>query len=188
MADDDLQAIRARRMAEMRSSSGSGGGSGGLPAGLPAGLTAAAPGGGQNAQEEAEKRSQQEEMKRTMARLQDLINESSLSDAGAASWILRLANDVRKLWRYVVPASPHLGFLFSGCLVVARIKIVKEEKARAVEDLLIRMAQSGQIRSKVVEPTLIGLLEQINEANQKETKIVYNRRRDSDSEDEDWGL
>ncbi|KAJ3008980.1 hypothetical protein HKX48_008225 [Thoreauomyces humboldtii] len=149
MADDDLQAIRARRMAEMRSASGGGGGSGGLPAGLPAGLTAAGPGGGQNAQEEAEKRSQQEEMKRTM------------------------------LYQILDPKARER---------LARIKIVKEEKARAVEDLLIRMAQSGQIRSKVDEPTLIGLLEQINEANQKETKIVYNRRRDSDSEDEDWGL
>ncbi|CAG8613597.1 3347_t:CDS:2 [Cetraspora pellucida] len=32
---------------------------------------------------------------------------------------------------------------------LARISIVKAEKARAVEDLLIRMAQSGQLRGKV---------------------------------------
>ncbi|KAI8911289.1 hypothetical protein PhCBS80983_g01258 [Powellomyces hirtus] len=147
MADDDLQAIRARRMAEMRGASGGGE----LPAGLPAGMTAAAggAGGGQNAAEEAEKKSQMEEMRRTML-------------------FQILDNQARER--------------------LARIKIVKGDKARAVEDLLIRMAQSGQIRSKVNETTLIGLLEQINEANQKETKIVYNRRRDDDSEDEDWGL
>lgn len=32
---------------------------------------------------------------------------------------------------------------------LARIRIVKEEKARGVEEMLIRMAQSGQIRGKV---------------------------------------
>ncbi|KAJ3172393.1 hypothetical protein HDU87_007897 [Geranomyces variabilis] len=149
MADDDLQAIRARRMAEMRAASGGGGGD--MPSGLPAGLTAAAPGqgGGQNAAEEAEKKSQMEEMRRTM--LYQILD-----------------NDARER--------------------LARIKIVKSDKARAVEDLLIRMAQSGQIRSKVNNQTLIGLLEQINEAQSKETKIVYNRRRDDDSSDDDWGL
>lgn len=38
---------------------------------------------------------------------------------------------------------------------LARISIVKSEKARAVEDMLIRMVQSGQIRGKVTESILV---------------------------------
>ncbi|KAI8822071.1 PDCD5-related protein [Fimicolochytrium jonesii] len=146
MADDELQAIRAKRMAEMRAAQG---GAASASGGLPAGMVAGAGGQGQNAAEEAEKKSQMDEMRRNML-------------------FQILDNDARER--------------------LARIKIVKSDKARAVEDLLIRMAQSGQIRQKVNETTLIGLLEQINEANQKETKIVYNRRREDDSDEEDWGL
>lgn len=52
--------------------------------------------------------------------------------------------------------------------------MVKAEKARAVEDLLIRMAQGGQLRQKITETQLIDLLGQINEQEKgtKETKIV----------------
>jgi programmed cell death protein 5 len=52
--------------------------------------------------------------------------------------------------------------------------MVKADKARAVEDLLIRMAQSGQLRSKVSEKQLIDLLGQLNQqdAGASQTKIV----------------
>jgi programmed cell death protein 5 len=50
--------------------------------------------------------------------------------------------------------------------------MVKPEKCKAVEDLLIRMARSGQLRGKVGEKQLIDLLEQINQQQQQETKIV----------------
>ncbi|CAH1765445.1 9058_t:CDS:2, partial [Entrophospora sp. SA101] len=49
---------------------------------------------------------------------------------------------------------------------------LKADKARAVEDLLIRMVQTGQIRGKVSETQLIGLLEQIKQQQKPETKIV----------------
>ncbi|RUS13704.1 hypothetical protein BC937DRAFT_94901, partial [Endogone sp. FLAS-F59071] len=56
---------------------------------------------------------------------------------------------------------------------VARVQMVKAKKARAVEDLLIRMAQGGQLRQKITETQLIDLLGQINEQEKgaKETKI-----------------
>jgi programmed cell death protein 5 len=54
---------------------------------------------------------------------------------------------------------------------VARISIVKPEKARAVEDLILRMAQSGQLGAKISEQRLIGLLEQLNEQTKAETTI-----------------
>lgn len=50
--------------------------------------------------------------------------------------------------------------------------MVKADKARAVEDLLIRMAQGGQVRSKITEKQLIELLEQVNQQTKHETKIV----------------
>lgn len=52
--------------------------------------------------------------------------------------------------------------------------MVKADKARAVEDLLIRMAQSNQLRSKVTETQLIDLLGQINqqEPSSTQTRIV----------------
>lgn len=52
--------------------------------------------------------------------------------------------------------------------------MVKADKARAVEDLLIRMAQSNQLRSKVSEKQLIDLLGQMNQqdSNTNSTRIV----------------
>ncbi|KAF9282601.1 Programmed cell death protein 5 [Linnemannia elongata] len=71
---------------------------------------------------------------------------------------------------------------------LSRIAMVKADKARAVEDLLIRMAQGGQVRAKITEKQLIELLEQVNQQTKSETKIVYNRRRYDDSDDDDYGL
>ncbi|TPX38984.1 hypothetical protein SeLEV6574_g07475, partial [Synchytrium endobioticum] len=62
---------------------------------------------------------------------------------------------------------------------LARISIVKAEKARAVEDLLIRMAQTGQLRAKVNQQQLIDMLEQINTSSHKDTKVTIARRRDN---------
>jgi programmed cell death protein 5 len=52
--------------------------------------------------------------------------------------------------------------------------MVKADKARAVEDMLLRMAQSNQLRSKVTEKQLIDLLGQINqqESSATQTRIV----------------
>ncbi|KAJ3128582.1 hypothetical protein HK098_004008 [Nowakowskiella sp. JEL0407] len=136
MEDSELQAIRAKRMQQLRAS---GGGMAGGPKF----------GGAEGGQEDAEKKSQMEEMRRTML-------------------IQILDNDARER--------------------LARITMVKPEKGRAVEDLLIRMAQSGQLGGKVKEPQLIELLEKINETNRSETKIVYNRRRMDDDDDDLEGL
>ncbi|KAJ3042601.1 Programmed cell death protein 5 [Rhizophlyctis rosea] len=143
MDDAELQAIRARRMAEMRSTQGTGPSA---SAGLPAGFNPAAPGGQGNGEDQAEKKRQMDEARRGML-------------------FQILENDARER--------------------LARIKIVKEEKARAVEDMLLRMAQGGQLRSKVSEQQLIDMLEQISESTKQETKITYNRRRFADSDDDD---
>ncbi|KAG6594362.1 Programmed cell death protein 5, partial [Cucurbita argyrosperma subsp. sororia] len=67
---------------------------------------------------------------------------------------------------------------------VARIALVKPEKARGVEDVILRAAQMGQIVEKVSEEKLITLLEQINNQTTKQTKVTIQRRR-SVLEDDD---
>jgi programmed cell death protein 5 len=61
--------------------------------------------------------------------------------------------------------------LLVGYNQVARISLVKPEKARQVEDMIIGAAQSGQLGGKVNEANLISLLDQISE-KQQHTKIT----------------
>ncbi|KAG2409851.1 uncharacterized protein HKW66_Vig0005160 [Vigna angularis] len=67
---------------------------------------------------------------------------------------------------------------------LARIALVKPEKARGVEDVILRAAQMGQITEKVSEERLISLLEQINTQTARQTKVTIQRRR-SVLEDDD---
>ncbi|XP_011005854.1 PREDICTED: DNA-binding protein DDB_G0278111 [Populus euphratica] len=60
---------------------------------------------------------------------------------------------------------------------LARIALVKPEKARGVEDVILRAAQMGQIVEKVSEERLISMLEQINNQTTKQTKVTIQRRR-----------
>ncbi|KAK5583209.1 hypothetical protein RB653_004800 [Dictyostelium firmibasis] len=64
---------------------------------------------------------------------------------------------------------------------LSRIAIVKPEKSRQVEDLIIRAAQTGQLREKVDENKLISLLEQLNEKTKK-TTITMKRRTIEDDD------
>ncbi|KAI9206414.1 PDCD5-related protein [Polychytrium aggregatum] len=146
MEDDELQAIRARRLQEMKAARG-GQGAGGMSS-IP-GLPGSGSGGGSGSGD-AEKAQQMEEMRRTL-----LVQ---ILDNGARERL-------------------------------SRISIVKADKARAVEDMLIRMAQSGQLRGKVDENQLIEMLGQIAEQSESRTKITYNRRRvGSDDDDDDFDL
>ncbi len=60
---------------------------------------------------------------------------------------------------------------------VSRIALVKPQKSRGVTELLLRMAQSGQIRQRVTEDQLIGLLDQLEQgqAAENEPKITVRR-------------
>ncbi|KAN0031454.1 hypothetical protein ACTFIV_005318 [Dictyostelium citrinum] len=64
---------------------------------------------------------------------------------------------------------------------LSRIAIVKPEKSRQVEDLIIRAAQTGQLTEKVDENKLISLLEQLNEKTKK-TTITMKRRTIEDDD------
>jgi len=64
---------------------------------------------------------------------------------------------------------------------LARIQLVKPEKARKVEDMIINLAQARQLGGRVDENTLISLLNQLSK-EQKETKIVYQRKKWDDED------
>ena len=73
---------------------------------------------------------------------------------------------------------------------LARIELVKPEKARAIQEMLLGAARQGAIREQVSEERLIELLEQVNERSEKTvTKVTIQRRRmafdDSDDDSDD---
>ena len=71
------------------------------------------------------------------------------------------------------------------------LKIGKPEKAQMVEQMIVRMAQSGQIGGKLDDAQLVQILESLNQQMPRSTSTVkFDRRRaavDSDS-DEDYGI
>lgn len=71
---------------------------------------------------------------------------------------------------------------------LARIRIVKADKATAIEDMLIRMAKGGQIRGRVTEQQLIDMLGQISDQNSSAPKVKFTRRQMDDSDEEEWDL
>jgi programmed cell death protein 5 len=59
---------------------------------------------------------------------------------------------------------------------VSTLKLAKPEKAQMVESMLINMARSGQIREKIGEQQLKGLLEQVSERTKTTTKVKVRSR------------
>ena len=73
-----------------------------------------------------------------------------------------------------------------------RLKLVKKEKARAVEDSLIKAATTGQLRSKVTEEALISMLDGVSGgvegdsgANKKSISIQRRNYGMDDDDDDD---
>lgn len=67
---------------------------------------------------------------------------------------------------------------------LGRIRMVKEERATEVENRLLMLAQTGQLRQKVTEAQLKDLLNAMSD-NQEEEKIVVARRKVWDDDDDD---
>ncbi|KAJ5816806.1 DNA-binding TFAR19-related protein [Penicillium robsamsonii] len=71
---------------------------------------------------------------------------------------------------------------------LGRIRLVKESRATDIENRLIMLAQSGQLRSKVTEEQLKELLGAVAENQRKEEeehKIVFTRRKGGWDDDDD---
>ncbi|KAI1811672.1 double-stranded DNA-binding domain-containing protein [Poronia punctata] len=67
---------------------------------------------------------------------------------------------------------------------LGRIKLVNESRATDIENRLIMLLRTGQLRQKVTEDELKKLLSAVAEKEEKE-KIVYTRRKGWDDEDDD---
>jgi programmed cell death protein 5 len=68
---------------------------------------------------------------------------------------------------------------------LGRIRLVKESRATEVENRLITLARSGQLRQKITEEQLKDLLNAVAETKE-EKKIVVSRRKGGwDDEDDD---
>ena len=68
---------------------------------------------------------------------------------------------------------------------ISNLAAVKPEKAKAVENMIIQMAKSGQIQEKLTDERFRQLLDQISERTTKTTTVKFDRRRaamDSDSD------
>lgn len=66
---------------------------------------------------------------------------------------------------------------------LGRIRMVKEQRATDIENRLLTLAQTGQLRAKVTEPQLKDMLNAIAE-NQEEEKITVSRRKVWDDDDD----
>ena len=80
---------------------------------------------------------------------------------------------------YKICTSDFFCYLSSA---VARIALVKPEKARAIEDMIISASRRGGIGEKISEERLIDLLEQVNERTAAKTKVTIQRRRAFDDD------
>ncbi|KZS98925.1 hypothetical protein SISNIDRAFT_4664 [Sistotremastrum niveocremeum HHB9708] len=74
---------------------------------------------------------------------------------------------------------------------LSRIALVSPSRSSQIEGILLRMAQSGQLRGRVSEQQLIDLLEQADEvqgkSGPKKKGQIYQRRKDYD-DDDDFGF
>lgn len=71
---------------------------------------------------------------------------------------------------------------------LGRIRLVKESRATDIENRLIMLAQSGQLRQKVNEDQLKELLNAVAENSRKEEeeqKVVFSRRKGGWDDDDD---
>ncbi|KAK4145684.1 PDCD5-related protein [Dichotomopilus funicola] len=67
---------------------------------------------------------------------------------------------------------------------LGRIRLVKEQRATDIENRLITLAQTGQLRQKVTETQLKELLNAMAD-NKEEEKIVVTRRKVWEDDDDD---
>ncbi|KAI1436905.1 double-stranded DNA-binding domain-containing protein [Xylaria sp. CBS 124048] len=67
---------------------------------------------------------------------------------------------------------------------LGRIRLVKESRAIDIENRLITLARTGQLRQKVTEAQLKELLAAVADTKEEE-KIVVDRRKGWDDEDDD---
>lgn len=151
-----------KRMAELQGSGGSGGGGGGggggSSSGIPAGAKLGGGGGGGGNEEAAQKHAQEEETRRTV--MSQILSPEARErcECSLSRWILSRGRHGDGLGR----AGSQVRAQALTTLPVSRIALVRPERAKSIEQLLMRMAQGGQLRGRVSEDQLIGVLDQVS--------------------------
>eukprot|EP01028_Stygiella_incarcerata_P006607 TRINITY_DN26_c0_g5_i1.p2 TRINITY_DN26_c0_g5~~TRINITY_DN26_c0_g5_i1.p2 ORF type:complete len:110 (+),score=36.71 TRINITY_DN26_c0_g5_i1:213-542(+) len=68
-----------------------------------------------------------------------------------------------------------------------RIHLVKPEKARSIEDIIIKNVQSGNLKPPVSDSRVVDVIDRINETTERKTRVRIERRHTLDSDsDEDF--
>ncbi|KAH8149192.1 uncharacterized protein LAJ45_06731 [Morchella importuna] len=68
-----------------------------------------------------------------------------------------------------------------------RIAMVKEERARDLENRFIMMARSNELRQRVTEDDLIAIINMMDKQKAEEGKVVFSRRKGGfDDDEDDW--
>lgn len=68
---------------------------------------------------------------------------------------------------------------------LSRVRLVKPEKVRQVEDLVIQLAQSHQLGGPIQDAQLCDLLAKASEHGQGEVKIAHRGKKNEDAWDDD---
>ncbi|RYP63519.1 hypothetical protein DL769_006940 [Monosporascus sp. CRB-8-3] len=161
MADAELEQIRKARLEQLKAQGGAGG-SGGQRAGV---------GGAGGGQDQAEMQKQQEGLPTLLLLL--------LLPPVARANISTVAEARKSILDQILhpEAADRLG----------RIRLVKEQRATDVENRLIMLARTGQLRQKVTEDQLKELLSAMSESSRQaeQEKIVVSRRKGWDDDDDD---
>ncbi|CAF3386621.1 unnamed protein product [Rotaria sp. Silwood1] len=184
MVDSELDALRAKRLAELQQQVGQ----------------QQSTGSGHNDRNSAEEqRQKQEDMRNTM--LSSLLTQEARARLNTISLTKPEKNVIAFQFRHVErfyknahnPKCVYNSFkqrvrynMREARARLNTISLTKPEKGRMVEDILIQNARRGAFGGgKVTEEQLIGLLEQVSKATEKTTKVNFDRRRaalDSDSD------
>lgn len=67
---------------------------------------------------------------------------------------------------------------------LSRVRIVRPDRADAVENYIVKLVQMGQVSRKLTEDDVVEILDGLSrdEKKQGQTKIVFNRRDDDDDD------
>lgn len=72
---------------------------------------------------------------------------------------------------------------------LSRVRIVRPDRAQAVENYILKLYSMGQIRQKLTEKDVVQILDGISRDTQQkqQTKITFDRKNVLDDDDDDLG-
>ncbi|KAI1499983.1 double-stranded DNA-binding domain-containing protein [Biscogniauxia marginata] len=158
MADAELEQIRKARLEQLKAQGGGGGG----------------PAGGQGGP------SQAEQQKHIPSHPGPLRNQFYINNYVPLLTTITTTPETAEARQSILNQILHP----EAADRLGRIRLVKEQRAVDVENRLITLARTGQLRQKVTEAQLKDLLSAVAETHEQE-KIVVDRRKAWDDEDDD---